>query len=106
MPTARIARAGVPRTGTSSHHQDQERTPKHLSPMKAAVERSHITRNTAKMIGVLLVLIGSVNLMFFGDDRKCISTNGQSCYFHFLELNLGEYFLHENCLGEIERFES
>ena len=60
VPTARSARAGVPRAGTSSHHHDQERTPKHLRTMKATGERSHTTRNTAKIIGVLLFFIGEV----------------------------------------------
>lgn len=63
VPTARIASAGVPRSGTSSHHHDQERRPRHLRTMKATVERSHVTRNTA-MIGDLLLLI----LVNFRDD--------------------------------------
>ena len=66
VPTARIASAGVPSTGTSSHHQDQERTPRHLSTMKVAVERSHATRNTATKMGDLLLLIGKVLLFMIG----------------------------------------
>ncbi len=64
VPTARIASAGVPRSGTSSHHHDQESTPRHLRTMKTTVERSHVTRNTAKLIGDLLLLI----LVNFRDD--------------------------------------
>lgn len=64
VPTARIASAGVPRSGTSSHHHDQERRPRHLRTINATVERSHVTRNTAMMIGDLLLLI----LVNFRDD--------------------------------------
>ena len=63
VPTERTARAGVPRSGTSSHHHDQERRPRHLRTMKAAVERNHVTRNTARMTGDLLLLM----LIYFGD---------------------------------------
>lgn len=71
VPTARIASAGVPRSGTSSHHHDQERRPRHLRTMKATVKRSHVTRNTAMMIGDLLLLI----LVYFRDDVGFYNTS-------------------------------
>lgn len=57
VPTAMIARAGVPKRGTNSHHQDQEMVPRHFKTMKAIVKRSHATRNTATKFRDLLLFI-------------------------------------------------
>ena len=64
-PMLRVTKAGMPRSGRSSHHHDKTSTPQSLRTMKATDSPNQAAMMRATITGVLLFCI-TVN--FYGVD--------------------------------------